>query len=265
MSGEIIDVHTHVWPDAIAAKALAPAVPEIPRRGDGRVSSLLAAMEDAGVGRSVCLGVADGAGRVAAANRYAGALVADRLIGFGSIHVDWRPEDLVADLRKNHLRGVKLHPLYQHFDLDDPRINEILDALQGEFVVLSHVGGGGDSETDALGDPTKIRRLVREFPRLDLIAAHFGGYRMLDLAEEAVIGLPVYVDTAWPPSLAALDPSRVRAIIERHGPDRVIFGSDWPMASPADEIAAIERLGLSAEATEAILGGNLRRLLGEGG
>ena len=49
----------------------------------------------------------------------------------------------------------------------------------------------------------------------------------------------------------------------RHGADRVVYGSDWPMADPAAEIAAIRALGLTPEEDEAaILGDNLARLLG---
>ena len=53
----------------------------------------------------------------------------------------------------------------------------------------------------------------------------------------------------------------MRSLIERHGPDRVIFGSDWPMAEQAAEIAAVEALGLDAVDTAAVLGGNFGRLL----
>jgi uncharacterized protein len=85
---------------------------------------------------------------------------------------------------------------------------------------------------------------------------------MLDEAEDTVVGTDVYLDTSWPPTLATLDPQRIRRLIERHGPDKVIFGSDWPMADPTAEIAAIRALGLSDDDTEAVLGGNLARLLG---
>jgi predicted TIM-barrel fold metal-dependent hydrolase len=258
-----IDCHTHVWPDAIAAKALAPAVPEVPRRGDGRVATLAEAMDAAGIDRCVCLGVADGPNRVEAANRFAGSLAADRFIGFGSIHPDWSPEDIVANLRANNLKGIKLHPHYQFYALDDPRIEAILDALGDEFVVLTHVGAGQNTpNTEGNCTPDKLRRIIDNFPRLRLIAAHFGGYRMFESAMELVAGLPVYVDTSWPPGLASLVPQEVRRYIERHGPDRVVFGSDWPMADPIAEIEAIQRLGLTADETEGILGGNLARLLG---
>ncbi|MFC7658692.1 amidohydrolase family protein [Pseudonocardia benzenivorans] len=107
-----------------------------------------------------------------------------------------------------------------------------------------------------------LAELVRQFPRLDLIACHFGGYKRFEEAAEIVIGLPVHLDTSWPPSLATLDPRRVREIIEKHGPERICFASDWPMADPGAEIATIRDLGFSDDDTAAILGGNLARLLG---
>jgi hypothetical protein len=104
--------------------------------------------------------------------------------------------------------------------------------------------------------------IVRAIPNLELIACHFGGYHRFEEAAEIVVGLPVHLDTSWPPSLAQLAPDRVRAVIAKHGADRIVFASDWPMADPGAEIAAVRALGLPAEDTEAILGGNLARLLG---
>lgn len=104
--------------------------------------------------------------------------------------------------------------------------------------------------------------IAATFPRLELIACHLGGYHMLPDAVASVVGTSVYIDTAWPPSIADLDPATVRDIIRRHGCERVAFSSDWPAASPAREIEAIRRLGLTDEETNAILGGNMARLLG---
>lgn len=262
----IIDCHTHVWPDAIAERALGPAVPDLPRHGDGRVASLLDSMSQAGVDASICLGVADGPNRVEATNRFAAGLEAGKLIGFGSLHPDLEPEEVVASLRQKGLKGVKIHPLFQHYSLEDRRLAAILDAFGDEFVAIVHLGpAGGTPEAEHhYCSPDKVAYLVREFPRLRLIACHFGGYRMLSEAEDLVVGLPVYLDTSWPPSLATLDRERVRKVIQRHDAERVVFGSDWPVASQADEIAAVEALRLGSDDTEAVLGGNLARLLGIG-
>jgi len=259
----IIDSHTHVWPDALADRALAGVLPDIKRHGDGTTDGLTSAMDRAGIDRSVCLAVASSAKHVEAANRFAASLDKARFIGFGAVHPELTPEAIVASLTNNNLKGVKIHPLFQGIDLADPRLSPILDALQGEFVVTVHVGAGGESDAaNAMCTPDKVLQLIRRFPRLELIACHFGGYRLLDQAQDLLIGQPIHLDTAWPPTLGVLDAALVRSIVNRHGPDRIVFGSDWPMADPETEVSVIERLGLASNDVDAILGGNLRRLLG---
>jgi len=257
----VIDGHVHVWPDKIAAHALAGAADDFERYGDGTVASAVATMDRSGVDRCISLGVAPDPARAGAADDFAGSLDPQRFIGFGSIHARLSPEENLAGLRRNNLKGAKVHPLFQGYALDDPGLEATLDAMQGEFAVIVHVGEGDSPASNARCTPSMMRTLIEKFPRLDVIACHFGGYRLLDQAEEMIIGLPVYVDTSWPPGLGTIDPARVRSIIERHGPERVVFASDWPMADPAKEIETIRGLGLSDADTEAILGGNLARLL----
>ena len=260
----VIDGHFHIWPDAIARRALANPSPEQQRFGDGTTAGAIEVMDRAGIDRAVCLGVANTARHLESANAFVGSLDPGRFIGFGTIHPDVSVEENVATLRAHHIRGVKIHPLFQNFSLDDPRLSEILDALQGEFAAIVHVGKGGAKFGGEQCTPQMLRDLAHRFPRLDLVACHFGGYHLLDEAEESVVGLPgrVHLDTSWPPSLATLDRKRIRAIINRHGPDRVVFGSDWPMADPSAEVASIESLGLGEEHTKAILGENLARMIG---
>jgi hypothetical protein len=257
----ILDVHAHVWPDAAADRALGHSIDDLRHYGDGKVTGLLASMDAAGIKRTVCLGVAITPDQVAKANRFLGGLDRNRFIGFGSVHAGLPPEENVSALRDNGLVGAKVHPLFQGYGLDDPRLHDTLSLMEGEFVVIIHVGAGKDPRTNRGCTPQLLAELVERFPRLDVIACHFGGYRMLDVAEHTVIGLPVYIDTSWPPSLSDLDAARIRTVIERHGPERVLFGSDWPMASQKDELAAVRALGLSVVDEAAVLGGNLERLL----
>ena len=256
----VIDIHTHVWPDAIAARALGGAPADLQRFGDGTCASLLETLGAAGIDRAVCLGVAPTAATVEAANRFAGSLQ-EPLIGFGAIHPDLSPEENLESLRRNGVRGVKVHPVFQGFSLADRRVWRVLEAIAGEFVVIVHVGHAGRGADAAGAAPSLIPALVRALPKLRLVACHFGGYRDLDEAESSVVGLPVHLDTSWPPGLAALDPGRLARLIERHGAHRVCFASDWPMADPGAELRALERLPLPEEAIESIKGANFCRLL----
>jgi predicted TIM-barrel fold metal-dependent hydrolase len=259
----IVDSHIHVWPDKIAQRALGTPAHGIRRFGDGTVAGAIESMARAGVDRSVCLAVADAPERLEAANRFVGSLDPAHFVGFGTVHAARSPEENVASLRENGLRGVKVHPLFQGYPLNDPRLWDVLAALEGEFVCLFHVGRETPDGPDELATSKMVADIARAFPRLSIIAAHLGGYHTLEAALEHVIGLGgVYLDTSWPPSIGSVDRAAVRAAIERHGPERVVFATDWPMADPAVEIGAIEALGLPDDETQAILGGTLADLLG---
>lgn len=259
----IIDAHAHVWPDRIAEIALsANRLPDLHARGDGTVAGLTADMAASGVSVSCCLGIANEARHVDSVNRFVAGLTSETRFGFGTVHVDLSAEENLASLRRHGVRAVKIHPLFQGFALDDPRLWEIFEAFDDEFAVITHVGEGGSPEANRLSSPAMIRDIARQFPRLKLMACHFGGYKILDDAEEMLAGADVVLETSWPPSLATLRPERVRDLIRKHGAERIVFGSDWPMTSPAEEIRAIDALGLGDDETKSVLGGTLARLLG---
>jgi len=259
----IIDAHTHVWPDRIAELALSSnPVPGLAAQGNGTVSGLTKDMAGSGVAISCCLGIANQARHVESVNAFVAGLQTDSRIGFGTVHVDLSVEENLVSLERHRLRGIKIHPLFQRFALDDRRLWGILDALPRDIAVIAHVGGGGDAHTNALSSPAMIRELVRQFPDLRLVACHFGGYKLLDDAEELLTGLDIVLETSWPPTLSSLQPDRIRRLIRKHGAERVAFGSDWPMTSPRAEIAAIDALGLNDDETKLVLGGTLAGLLG---
>ncbi|MFH5821898.1 amidohydrolase family protein [Georgenia sp. AZ-5] len=261
MRTPVLDAHTHVWPDHIAARALAGRVPGMDASFDGTVAGLRAAMDRSGVDRAVVMGIADHARHVHRTNEFIGGLRSERLVPFGTVHPELSVEENLDSLRRHHVHGVKLHPLFQGFSLDDRRIWALLEAFDDEFPVITHVGKGGTPETDRRATPAMLADIVRTFPRLRLVACHFGGFHRLDEAEEQVVGLPVVLETSWPPTLAGLDAARVREVIRRHGADRIVFGSDWPMSDPATEIEVLRNLGLTEQETAGILGGNLARWL----
>jgi len=258
----IIDAHSHIWPDRIAEIALSSnALPGLRARGDGKVSGLATDMEVSGVDLSCTLAIANEARHVDRVNEFVAGLRSPSTFPFGTIHVGLDAEANLASLRRHDITAVKIHPLFQGFGLDHPRLWELFEAFGDEIAVIAHVGEGGSPEANALSSPRMVAEIVRQFPGLRLMACHFGGYKLFDDAEEVLAGTDVILETSWPPSLSTLRPERVRGLIRRHGAERIVFGSDWPMTSPADEIAAIDRLGLSDDEVKRVLGGTLARVL----
>jgi uncharacterized protein len=259
----IIDAHTHIWPDHVAAAALtANPVPGLVARGDGTVDGLSADMARSGVVVSCCFAIANEARQVDKVNGFAASTRGPGRHAVGSVHVDLSVEDNLASLERHGITAVKIHPLFQDFGLDDRRLWNLFDAFGDRVLVTTHVGAGGDARRNSLSSPAMIRAIKSQFPNLRLVACHFGGFKLLDDAEELLTGLDVILETSWPPSLSTLRPERVRRLIQNHGAERVVFGSDWPMTSPTEEIAAIGALGLSDDETKAVLGGTMARLLG---
>jgi uncharacterized protein len=259
----ILDSHCHVWPDHIAPQVLAGRPSGLNPVYDGTMAGLRATMDQAGVDRGMCLGVATVAKNVHRTNEFIGTVDRTSFVPFGTIHPELSVKDNLASLLDNGIVGVKFHPLFQELSLADPRVIEISHALaEAGLVVITHAGAGGDPAAAERGHPRHLRALAEAVPELTLIACHFGGYHVLDEAEELIVGSSIVLETSWPPTMAALDAGRVRDLIRRHGADKIVFGSDWPMADPGAEIAAIRRLGLNPDEENAILGGNLARILG---
>jgi len=259
----IIDAHCHVWPDHIAAEVLASRPSNLDAVHDGTIAGLLRTMDAAGIDHAMCLGVAAVARTVERTNEFIGAVDRERFILFGTVHPELPIEVNLKSLRDNGIRGVKLHPLFQDLSLADPRVIELLRGLAADGVtVITHAGAGGSGAANDRGTPTALRAALDAVPELRLIACHFGGYHQLDAAEELIVGSRAYLETSWPPRLGDLDKERVRSLIRRHGADRVVFGSDWPMADPAAEIASVQALGLHDHEVDAILGNTLAAILG---
>lgn len=259
----IIDCHMHVWPDRIADAMQSQTPAGMPLRFNGKLSGLLETMDTVGIDMGLALGVGIKASTVARTNEFIGSVPRDRLVPMGTVHPDLSVEENLKSLLDNGIVGVKLHPLFQALSLDDPRVHDILAALaEHGMPVVTHVGAGDDEDANRRGAPALLRRLADSLPDLQLIACHYGGYHRLDEAREHVVGSSVTLETSWPPTMAELEPELVVELIRSHGADRVVFGSDWPMADPGAEIAAIRNLGLTQEEEDGILGGNLARILG---
>jgi predicted TIM-barrel fold metal-dependent hydrolase len=195
------------------------------------------------------------------ANAFVGSQPRDSFIPFGTVHVDLSINENLDSLARHGIRAVKIHPIFQDVALDDRRLWALFDAFASDIVCIVHVGGDGNADARGRCTPPMLATVVHNFPRLKLIACHFGGYEHLADAEEYVIGRPVAVDCSWPPTLAAIPPEVLRAVISRHGVDNVCWGSDWPMADQATELDVIRGLGLGDDAEAAICGGNIARLL----
>lgn len=259
----IIDCHTHIYPEKIAAKAVESigGFYGIPMERDGTAESLLRQMREAGIRRSLALAVAVEARQVQHINDFLIASVSahpDALWGFATLHADMEdPGREVERVLKAGMKGIKLHPDMQHFSLASPQADRLFAACEGVCPMMFHTGDSRYQNSN----PSLIPPILKKHPRLQLICAHFGGYSEWDQAVQCLADTSVYVDTSS--TFFAVPNERVLRFIEAYGEDRILFGTDFPMWRALPEIQTLLSLGLPDRALRKIFSENLLNLLGE--
>ena len=265
----IIDFHTHCFPDALAEKALGKlsAIGNLPTHSDGTAAGTLAKMDACGIDRAVVLNIATNDRQTANVNRFAIETNQNpRLYSLGSVNPTSSEASLDAELTRlaeAGVAGIKIHPDYMGVAIDDARFAPIFARCSelGLFVV-THAGWDFISPDKIHASPERIDRVLRAFPRLKLVAAHFGGNRQWNEVERLLIGRPVWLDTSLT-SLFGLDPAQFTRMLRRHDSSRILFGSDLPWCDPSEALRYLDSLRLPSELLEKILCQNALDLLGK--
>lgn len=237
------DVHTHAFHPKIADKVVHQLhehyglLPE----GTGLIQDLLRREQEAGLDKFVVLCAATAPAQVIPANNWIIGLQEshEEIIGFGTLHPgyqDWEKE--VERLKRAGIKGLKFHPEFQGFWMDDPGLLPIMEATWKDFIFIFHVGDRAAPE-DNPSCPFKMSALARRFPEARIIAAHFGGYLHWEWALEELVGANVYLDTSS--SLHCIPDDQLQAILAKHPFERILFGSDFPVFDPVKEIERVQR------------------------
>jgi uncharacterized protein len=263
MNQPIVDFHAHAFPDALADKAIG----QLEHGGgvkaflDGKVASLLASMDAAGIETSVICSIATKPEQFDPILKWSTQIASGRLVPMASIHP--RDPDPIGKARKvaeAGLRGIKLHPYYQDFDLDDPSLFPFYRVLADlGLIVVCHTGFDFAFARDRKADPQRIVRVLEHAPGLQLIATHMGAWDDWDEVERNLLGKQITLDVSL--SLELLGRERARAMILSHPPGRILFGSDSPWASQAETLRLVRSLELGQERESLLLWKNARQLL----
>lgn len=258
-----IDFHTHAFPDALAPRAIAAleAEADIKARLDGTVAGLLASMDQAGVAISVVCSIATKPSQFEPILNWSKQVRSERIVPFPSLHPD-DPEfaGRVARIKAEGFRGIKMHPFYQGFDLDDERVFPLYEAVADAGLLLAmHTGYDWGFPGVERARPERIVRVLERVPALKLVTTHFGAWNDWDEVERLLIGRPVMMELSL--SIEFLGEERARRMLLAHPPDCLLFGTDSPWSDQAESVARLKALGLGEELERRILGENARALL----
>ncbi len=259
----VIDFHTHCFADKIAENAVSTLEKQagIKAVALGTTEGLKNHMVCCGVDLSVSLPVATKTSQLATINRWAKESGDDQLLFFGAVHPDDQDfETTVKSLKSMGFLGVKFHPDYQRCFADEPRMMPILELLRDEgFIVVLHSGIDIGYPCPVYCTPLMIRHIIDNIKGIKLVAAHMGAHALWRDVEELLVGQPVFFDTSY--SYYLLHKQNMERMINRHGAENVLFGTDYPWMNAAEEINNIRSLSLSEADIDKILSGNARALL----
>lgn len=257
----IIDFHAHIYPEKIAEKAsrVIGEFYDLPMCYNGSVQRLLESGSQINVTKYIVHSTATKPEQVESINNF---IIEEtkrhsEFIGFGTIHPDYEDyENELSRIKKAGLKGIKLHADFQKFQMDDEKMDKIYDAAKNHgLVVLAHAG---DYRFD-FSSPKRIANVVEKHPDLKFVAAHFGGYTEWDKSEEFLVGKNVFFDTSS--TLFKLPIEKAMQMIEKHGVEKFLFGTDYPMWNHKEELERFSKLSLSEEEKQMILYKNASNLL----
>lgn len=258
---QVIDFHAHAFTEKIAERAVENLENhyQITISNGGTMDALLHSAREGEIKHMVLCSAATKPEFVKVNNDWVANQTKkhpDLVSGFGSLHVG--TTDFVAELKRMEalgLKGVKIHPDFQGFDIDDPQMWPIYEEIGHRFILLVHVG----DKKFSTSKPEKLARVVKAFPSLRIVAAHLGGWSCWDEAKEFLLQKDIHIDTSstfW----CLSKEERVR-LMRYHGTHRVLFGTDYPIRSHKLELEDFLSLPLTDKEKEDILYNNARVLL----
>lgn len=258
---DIIDCHAHIYPAKIARKAVEAIGDFYDLHMDikeGTADILVKNGQKYGVSNYIVHSVATTPAQTVSINNFIKSEMDKHpeLIGFAALHPDCEDFDMEFEhIEKLGLKGIKLHPDFQKFNIDDAKAYEIYKRAEGKYPILMHMG----DERYEFSRPFRLRNIIEKFPELTVIAAHFGGYQRWDEARECLSDTNVYFDTCS--SLAFISKEYATERIHEYGSDRILFATDFPMWDLETELERFFQLDITEEERINILSKNAKKLL----
>ena len=109
--------------------------------------------------------------------------------------------------------------------------------------------------------PHRLAKVMSDFPKLKVIAAHFGGYKSWEEAIDCLLGIEnIIFDSSS--TLGFNDIDYCKKLVSKFDLDRLMFGTDFPMWDHKEELERFLSLGLSYEQNKKVLSDNFKKYYG---
>ncbi|HET6762678.1 MAG TPA: amidohydrolase family protein [Longimicrobiaceae bacterium] len=176
---------------------------------------------------------------------------------------------LRALLRAERIRGLKLYPGYEPFDVHDRALDPVYEAA-AEFgvPVMIHTGDTFDPGTRVKhAHPLEVDEVAVRHRDTTLVLCHLGNPWFTDAAEVIYKNQNVMGDLSGL-TLGEFEPRFERFAINKvnevlafvNDPAKLMFGTDWPISSMGSYLRFVRRLEATDEEMEGMLWRNAARL-----
>ena len=269
-----IDLHTHAFPEPIAARAMAALSAELPpgvqAAHDGRLSTLCGELCHHGFDHGVLCSIATKPTQFRSIFEWSrqirdgvfGAEAARRIIPLPSVHpADPAAAQHIAAVAAAGFKGLKLHPYYQDFVLDSPEMVDFFRQVERHgLVVVCHTGFDIAFPRRRICDPLRIANLLRQVPGLKFVATHLGAWEDWQEVERHLLGRPIWIEISY--AFDYLPDGEIGRLLRLHPAEFLLFGTDWPWHGHAQALPRLAALELPPPRHTALMGRNAARLLG---
>ena len=189
------------------------------------------------------------------------SIASKRIVPFASVHPDDpAARDHLRIIRDSGIRGIKLHPYYQEFELDEPRLYPLYEQLRDYgLVLLCHTGFDIAFERIRRADPRRIAAVHGDLPGLKLVTSHFGSWQDWDEVERRLLGRDIYMDISY--SFPFMSRGKARKLLLGHPGEYLLFGSDSPWADQKVTLDFLTAFELEEERLRNVLYRNAAGLL----
>ena len=251
----IFDAHTHAFPDKIAEKTIQLLAGQagIPYYHDGSFAGLEKYEAEGGADAFLLLPIATKPASVRSINEWVAARTGGGVFACGSVHPDCgNVQEELDHLLELGLLGVKLHPEYQEFFVDEERMFPVYEAIfERNLPIYFHAGPDVGFPPPVRAAADRLAKVAEAFPQGRIIAAHMGSLYQTAEVLEHLAGRPnVWMDTSF--SAERMSAEEIVTLVRWHGADRFFFGTDAPWADFAAARDALLSSGLTRGELEKI-------------
>lgn len=162
-------------------------------------------------------------------------------------------DEIQSKIDACHIKILKIHPAVNNLTPDHEGYLKVYDiADKNDLVVISHGGISGDDLEGKYCSPDRFKRILDNFPNLKLVIAHLAYPHIKELLELASLYNNFYTDISFVLRNSPISDDEFRTIIRQFGPEKVLFGSDFPWSDPEKDAERLLKLKLSKHELEMV-------------